>query len=138
LERREHLIGGQPTDAMRAQERHHGGAPEPEGRGGRGGEPHGRPKPPFVGGGTEGERLRIKAMELLAQPTGEAPPLLAQLILHPRPLPKLNDQRILGRERPEGRLVGREGGGQYERIPTIIFGPPRPCRGRGSGRAAWG
>jgi hypothetical protein len=117
------LIGGQPTDAMRAQERHHGGAPEPEGRGGRGGEPHERPKPPFVGGGTEGERLRIKAVELLAQPTGEAPPLLAQLILHPRPLPKLNDQRILGRERPEGRLVGREGGGQYERIPTIIFGP---------------
>src|SRR5258708_22987653 len=103
------------------------GAPEPSTPGGARhgeGEPHERPKPPFVGGGTEGERLRIKPVELLAQPTGEAPPLLAQLILHPRPLPKLNDQRILGRERPEGRLVGREGGGQYERIPTIIFRPP--------------
>src|SRR5690242_3257228 len=67
---------------MRAQERHHGGAPEPEGRGGRGSEPHERPKPPFVGGGTEGERLRIKPVELPAQPTGETPPLLTQLILH--------------------------------------------------------
>jgi len=29
LECREHLVRGQPADAMLAQERHHGGVPEP-------------------------------------------------------------------------------------------------------------
>ncbi len=62
---------------MLAQERQHGGAPEPLGGGGRRREPHKGPEPGLVGGRTKGEQLRIEAMKLLAQPIGEAPPLFA-------------------------------------------------------------
>ena len=133
----QHLVGGQPADAMLAQERHHGSAPQPSCGGGRGGEPQERPKPGFVGGGAEGERLRIKPVELLAQPTGQAPPLLAQLILDPRPLPQLNDQGILGRERPEGRRsVARAVASTSASRRSSLA--PATCNGRGSGRDCLG
>ena len=61
-------------------------------------------------------------MKLFAQPISEAPPLLAQLVLDPRPLAKLDDQGSLELEPPESRSIGRQGSGQYERVPTIVLG----------------
>jgi hypothetical protein len=121
-EHREHLVSGQPADAMLAQERHHGGPPESLGRRGRGREFDERPEPGLVGGRAQRKQLRRESMKLFAQSISEAPPLLAQLVLDPRPLAKLDDQGRLELEPPESRSIGRQGSGQYERVPTIVLG----------------
>src|SRR5437870_2611178 len=95
------------------------------------------PEPGLVGRRHEVEELWVVAVQLLAQPIGEAAEFLLQVVFEARELPQLQEEGMLGFKPPEGREVGGKGGRQDLSVAPIVFGAGDREAINGSGRAAW-
>ncbi len=80
------------------------------------------PEPGLVGRRHEVEELWVVAVQLLAQPIGEAAEFLLQVVFEARELPQLQEEGMLGFKPPEGREVGGKGGRQDLSVAPIVFG----------------
>src|SRR5207247_9366285 len=69
----------------------------------------------------EVEERWVVAVQLLAQPIGEAAELLLQVVFEAGELPQLQEEGMLGFKPPAGRMVGGKGGRPDLSVAPIVF-----------------
>jgi hypothetical protein len=101
-----HLRGVQPPDPMVAQQAGDPPCGETVLVGRRRGQPQERPEPGLVGCRAERQHPWREAIHQVAELIGEPPLLVAEILIDPRPLPHLEDERMIGADTTKRLRVG--------------------------------